>query len=162
MTASRAQQLIAELRLQPHPEGGSFRETFRSAAAVKPGDGRTERAAVTTIYYLLAPDQVSRWHRVSSDEIWHLYEGGPLELLVLPPDLANVERRTLSDLRSGGEPVSVVPADWWQAARPLGGYALMGCSVSPGFEYADFRFLREDRSAVAALARQPPDVQQLI
>jgi predicted cupin superfamily sugar epimerase len=90
---------------------------------------------------------------VRSDEVWHLYEGGPLELIVAPPDLSAIEHRALAAAEHGGEPVSIVPADWWQSARPLGEYALCGCTVAPGFDFEDFVFLKDDRTAVAALSR---------
>ena len=108
---------------------------------------------MTTIYYLLAEGEFGRWHRVRSDEVWHLYEGGPLELLVAPPDLSAIEHRRLAPAEEGAEPVAIVPADWWQSARPLGDYALCGCTVAPGFEFEDFAFLSDDRAALAALSR---------
>src|SRR6516164_8354353 len=92
----RAAELIGTLALAPHREGGFFREVFRSTERVQPTDGRTSRSALTTILFLLVEGQASRWHAVASDEIWHLYEGGPLELLVASPDVARVERTLLS------------------------------------------------------------------
>jgi hypothetical protein len=120
---------------------------------VRTGDDRPGRAALTTIYYLLAEGEFGRWHRVRSDEVWHLYEGGPLELLVAPPDLSAIEHRRLTAAEQGAEPVAIVPADWWQSARPLGDYALCGCTVAPGFEFEDFAFLSDDQAALAALLR---------
>ena len=79
----RAEELIATLGLRPHPEGGFFREIFRSSTLVTPADGRGPRSALTTIYFLLTEGTHSRWHHVISDEVWHLYEGGPLEVLEL-------------------------------------------------------------------------------
>jgi len=79
----RARELISTLEMRPHPEGGYYREVYRSIDRVMPGDGRGERAALTTIYFLLVEGTFSRWHQVDSDEVWHLYEGGPLELLEL-------------------------------------------------------------------------------
>ena len=76
----RASHLVQTLRLEPHPEGGFFRQLFRSSASVTPADDRGVRAALTTIYFLLPGDDVSRWHRVASDEVWHFYEGSPLEI----------------------------------------------------------------------------------
>ena len=80
----RAAELITQLQLERHPEGGYYREIFRSADLVEPADGRGPRAALTTIYFLLPAGITSRWHRVTSDEVWHLYEGGPLEVLRRP------------------------------------------------------------------------------
>jgi predicted cupin superfamily sugar epimerase len=139
----RAAELIATLELKPHPEGGFYREIFRSALRVQPADDRNERTALTTIYFLLPGGVVSRWHQVSSDEVWHLYEGGPLELLEMDADLQNVERHILGAVAPDRRPVRTVGANRWQAARSLGDYALVGCTVGPGFEFADFRMLDE-------------------
>src|SRR5829696_6781974 len=133
----RAASLIATLELQPHPEGGFYREIFRSAAYVTPADERGPRAALTTIYFLLPDGAHSRWHRVASDEVWHLYEGGPLELLELTAAGDALARHLLAPVGTG-TPVCTVPAGAWQAARSLGGYALVGCTVGPGFDFADF------------------------
>jgi len=140
----RAAELIATLDLKPHPEGGFYREIFRSALRVRPDDERGERAALTTIYFLLPAGAVSRWHLVTSDEVWHLYEGGPLELLEMDVELRNLERYTLAAVAPDRRPVHTVAANRWQAARTLGDYALVGCTVGPGFEFADFRLLAED------------------
>ena len=124
----RALHLLETLALAPHPEGGWYRQVFKSPATVtRHADGAT-RSALTTIYFLLAEGTFSRPHRVSSDEVWHFYEGDPLELVV-----GEVCVRLDSENR-----VHVVPANVWQSARPLGAYTLVGCTVGPGFEFADF------------------------
>jgi hypothetical protein len=115
--------------LIPHPEGGFYRETFRSPLRLALPDGRT-RAASTAIYYLLPPGSFSAWHQVDSDEVWHHYVGGPLRLYLL----GKGERRL-----DGDHPQAVVPAGVWQAAEPAGEAALCGCTVAPGFDFADFR-----------------------
>lgn len=135
----RAEEIRRLLRLQPHPEGGAFRETLRSPMAVShPQAGA--RAASTAIYFLLRAGEFSAFHRVRSDESWHLYEGGPLELHLIDPDGRHERRLLGTDLAAGQEPQAVVPAGWWQAARPAEGaeLALCGCVVAPGFEFADF------------------------
>ncbi len=137
----RAAELIRSLSLQPHPEGGHFVEAFRSQLDVSRPDSRGPRAALTVIYFLLVEGSFSRWHRVLSDEAWHWYEGGPLELLTAAPAGGAVSRTTLAAVSENSAPLHVVPAGWWQAARPLGAYALVGCSVGPGFDYADFTLL---------------------
>jgi len=157
----RASELIRSLQLVPHPEGGFYRETFRSTTRVAAGH-RSSRNALTTIYFLLASGSFSAWHRVKSDEVWHWYEGEPLELLLAPADLASVQRRRLGPVGPGIEPVVTVPADWWQAARPSGAYALCGCTVAPGFEFEDFSFLRDDPGAVDALRIAAPDLTALL
>lgn len=111
---------------------------------------------MTSIYYLLAEHEFGRWHRVESDEVWHLYEGGPLELLVAPPDLSAVDERRLDIASEATRPVSIVPAGWWQAARPLGDFALCGCTVAPGFEFEDFAFLSDEAQPVDRLLRLDP------
>ncbi|MCO4743164.1 MAG: cupin domain-containing protein [Proteobacteria bacterium] len=125
----RWQQLIRDLDLAPHPEGGFYRETFRSMASVDTPRG--QRSASTAIYFLLPPDTFSAWHRVvSSDEAWHLYEG-ELDLHTLDANGPGVQRLTADN------PQFVVPAGLWQAAKPVG-YALCGCTVAPGFDFEDF------------------------
>jgi hypothetical protein len=159
----RAAELIAQLRLQPHPEGGHFREVFRSAASVQPGDARPPRSALTAIDFLLARGESSAWHRVRSDEVWHLLEGGPLRLWLMPPALDAVESVVLGAVDGGGRaPRHTVPARWWQAAEPLGDHAYVGATVAPGFDFADFAFLRDDAAARASLAVLRPDLCRLL
>jgi predicted cupin superfamily sugar epimerase len=144
---SRAVELINTLQLEAHPEGGYYRELFRSKDLVAPADGRGPRAALTTIYFLLSAGTVSRWHRVTSDEVWHLYEGGPLEVLTVDPACKAVSRHKLE----AQAPVCTVAAGNWQAARTLGDYALAGCTVAPGFDFADFSILADDAGTAARL-----------
>jgi predicted cupin superfamily sugar epimerase len=157
----RAAELIRALALAPHPEGGFYRETFRSALRVSAAHGPS-RNALTTIYFLLAAGGFSAWHRVRSDEAWHWYEGEALELLVADPDFGTVRRNRLGPAGPSMEPAVTVPANWWQAARPLGSHALCGCTVAPGFEFEDFSFLRDDPRAVDALAIAAPDLRSLL
>lgn len=125
-------ELIETLGLQPHPEGGFFREIFRDA----PLDGR--RGASTAIYYLLAPGERSHWHRVDADEAWHWYGGGALALR-LSAEGAGVETLHLGpDLAAGQRPFAMVPRGWWQAAAPVEGWVLCGCTVSPAFTFEGF------------------------
>ena len=149
----RAAELIALLQLQPHPEGGFYRETFRSAHSVMPGDGRGARSALTSIDFLLVYGQFSAWHRVASDEAWHLLEGGPLRLTLLAPSLDRIEVVDLGIASATQKPAHCVPAGWWQAAEPLGEFAYCAATVGPGFDFADFAFLRDDAAASAALER---------
>ncbi len=154
----RANELITRLELEPHPEGGYFREIFRSSDLVTPADGRGARAALTTIYFLLPAGIVSRWHRVTSDEVWHLYEGGPLEVLSDDPACQTASRHTLEP----HAPVCTVPAGHWQAARTLGDYALAGCTVGPGFDFADFTILANDAQSVVRLLALDPGFASLV
>jgi len=155
----RAAALVSSLGLAPHPEGGFYREVFRSSTTQ--ATPRGERAALTTIDFLLARGQCSAWHRVRSDEVWHLLEGGPLRLWLLPPDLGRVEKVDLGDL--GDSPRRhVVPANWWQAAEPLHDFAYVGATVGPGFDFADFSFGRDDAALRAALERLTPELGRLL
>ena len=128
-----ADECIRLLGLQPHPEGGYYRETWRSPAATG------QRASGTAIYYLLQPDRGSHWHRVDAAEIWQYSAGDPLELRVWAGDGTAVERHRLgAGTADGEEPQVVVPSGAWQAARPLGDWTLVGCIVSPAFDFAGF------------------------
>ena len=156
MTAARAAALIDELGLSPHPEGGYYAQTFRSRSLVEPADGRGARPALTTIYFLLPAAVRSRWHRVRSDEVWHFYEGAPLELLHLTADLATMSSRKVGSLAHGAAPHDVIPAGDWQAARSLGAYTLVGCTVGPGFDFADFTMLADEPDLADRVRRQFP------
>jgi len=138
-SALRARALIDKLDLEPHPEGGSYRELHRSSARVQTARG--DRAAITAIYYLLERNQIARWHVVESDEIWHFYEGSPLELLAYDPEARVLVRHVLGDTREDHQRVAVIRPGFWQAARSLGDFSLVGCSVGPGFDFQDFRFV---------------------
>lgn len=135
----KAEDIIRELGLEPHPEGGWFAETYRHAAE----DG--SRGASTAIYYLLRAGESSHWHRVKdADEVWHWYAGEPLSLRKAAPEGGAVEDITLGpDIAAGQRPQAVIPADWWQAARPLGAWVLVGCTVAPAFEFSAFEMAPE-------------------
>ena len=152
--ADRAAALIAHFGLEPHPEGGWYRRQYRSDTVVAGPLG--PRAAVTTIVYLLRAGELSRWHRVHADEVWHFYEGAPLRLLTADPLLQQVDERVLH-LGARPSPVAVVPASHWQAAECAAengaAYALVGCTVAPGFEFADFALLAEQPDTAAASAQ---------
>lgn len=161
----RAGDLVGLLALAPHSEGGWFREHFRSAGGAPQPDGRGLRQALTSIDFLLAAGERSAWHRVASDEVWHLVEGGPLWLWLVPPTLDRIERRTLAPVDAGGHrPRAVVPAHWWQAAEPAPGaaFALAGATVGPGFDFADFGFGRDDAAFRQALAVLAADALRLL
>jgi len=136
----RAEHLIRALDLQPHPEGGYYREIFRSPHRVSPRDGRPDRSALTTIHFLLTRGQHSRWHRVASDEVWHFLAGDPLQLCWIEGE-EQARVVTLGESELDGPFVEVVPAGCWQAARTMGAFSLVGCTVGPGFEFADFEML---------------------
>ena len=126
--SSEADSLIAQLRLVPHPEGGHYRQTWRDLA---PGGG--PRGFSTAIYFLLKAGECSWWHRIDAAEVWHFYRGAPVELKIggrvvhLGPAIED-----------GQVPQAVVPPGIWQAARSMGEYSLVGCTVAPGFDFATF------------------------
>ncbi len=150
-------ELILQLGLIPHPEGGHYAETYRSQAGI-PG-GKPGRSICTAIYYLLQAGEFSAFHRIKSDEMWHLYLGGPLDIHVLDPASGYRLIQLGYDLASGERPQGLVPAGAWFAAAPATGcdYALCGCTVSPGFEFADFELASE-----ATLRAEYPDYAGLI
>lgn len=154
----RAHELIEKLDLKHHPEGGHFSEVYRSPSTVRPSDDREERAAVTTIYYLLAKEELSRWHQVRSDELWHFYEGAPLELHSIDPRTWEIKHMLLGPEGSGGNAVQVIPSGWWQAARTTGEYTLAGCTVAPGFEYGDYMIFSENSDESEEIRRRFPDL----
>jgi predicted cupin superfamily sugar epimerase len=158
---ARAEALIETLGLAPHPEGGYFREVFRSATTVDPDDGRGRRAALTAIYFLLVAGQFSRWHSVRSDEAWQFCEGDPLELLKFDSAAPRIERIRLGCDTAASARLHVVPAGRWQAARPLGRYTFAACTVGPGFDYADFSFLSDSPLELRRLEDLSPDLVQL-
>ena len=159
---ARSAELIETLRLVRHPEGGYYREIYRSVDQVSPPDGRGSRAVLTTIYFLLNAGEQSRWHQVDSDEVWHLYEGGPLELLEMDATGGDLIQRQLTRVGDEGTPVHTVVARNWQAARSLASHTLVGCTVAPGFDFADFRLLADDPELVAKVRAEWPDVASLI
>jgi predicted cupin superfamily sugar epimerase len=143
--ATRSRPELAELLdLAPHPEGGWFRQTWRTATELHQGQNGV-RASATGIYYLLGPGEESSWHRVRSDELWLHHQGVPLALRIggSGDDPGDVDEVILGpDLASGQVPQALVPAGHWQSARPRGGGSvLVSCVVSPGFEFADFELL---------------------
>lgn len=127
------EDIIDLLKMQPHPEGGYYAETFRDDVTDANG-----RAASTLIYFLLPEGILSRWHKVDAVETWHFYAGSPLELSI-STDGQTKEILTLgTDLLAGERPQGIVPRDGWQQARSLGAWTLVGCTVAPGFQFEGF------------------------
>jgi predicted cupin superfamily sugar epimerase len=145
--------LIQQLGLQPHPEGGHYRETYRAREEVNTDRGL--RPASTAILFLLATGEHSAWHRIRSDELWHHHAGGPLWIHELSGSGKVHSTRLGLDLAAGESPQHVVPAGRWFAAEPAttDGWSLVGCTVAPGFDFADFEL------ATAAILE--PHQQQL-
>jgi predicted cupin superfamily sugar epimerase len=142
MRALSAAEIIRLLDLKPHPEGGHFRETFRDAAGLEGG-----RALSTAIYFLLAREERSHWHRIDAAELWHYYAGAPLILEMAASDEGPIRRMKLGpDIAMGERPQGVVPANHWQAAESMGEWTLVGCTVAPGFDFASFELAPQDWS----------------
>jgi predicted cupin superfamily sugar epimerase len=133
-----AEDIIDLLGLQPHPEGGHYRETFRDPAGSPSG-----RAHSTAIYFLLRAGEVSRWHRVDATETWHWYAGAPL-LLTVADASGRRDVRLGTDFAAGERPQAVVPPRAWQQAQSRGAWTLVGCTVAPGFEFAGFEMAAPD------------------
>ena len=144
----RAQELIESLALEPHPEGGFYRQVFKSPHIVN-----GNRSAITAIHFLLPQGARSRWHRVTSDEIWVNVEGGGVALHTFNGNATRTQRlgATL--------PFAVVDAGVWQAAEPLDGFALVACFVAPGFEFADFSMMSEEPEVATRL---PAELRRLV
>jgi hypothetical protein len=137
--ALTARDVILHLNLEPHPEGGYFRETFRDEHLVEGG-----RPASTAIYFLLTQGQRSRWHRIDAVETWHFYAGDPLLLGVTAGDSSAVTHMTLGpNIMAGHRPQAIVPAGVWQTAESVGFWTLVGCTVAPGFEFERFELAPE-------------------
>ena len=158
----RAKQLVEELGLSLHPEGGWYRELYRSKRLVVADEERGRRTAVTSIYYLLTAGRYSRFHRVLSDEVWHFYEGAPLELYWINETGMQARRAMLGPVGEESCPVRVVRAGCWQAARSTGDFSLVGCTVGPGFEFADFALLADLPTEAERLRERHPQLARLI
>ncbi len=152
--------LISLLSLTPHPEGGYFRETYRSQHRVTREEDAASRSASTAIYYLLRGRERSTWHRIRSNEMWHFYDGVPLRIYVLEPDGGLSILRLGHPLRhEGADFQALVPAGRWFAAEceQSEGYGLVGCTVAPGFEFEEFEI-----GEASILKRDWPEHAELI
>jgi len=144
--------IIAQLDLLPHPEGGYYRETYRSDEQIRVhdryGEGAT-RAYSTGIYYLLGAQDYSAWHQVQSDEMWHHYAGHPVKIMMLDPKTKHYAETVVGSVLAGHQPQCVVKRGTWFAAHVLhegndNAFALNGCTVAPGFDFADFTLAKGD------------------
>ncbi len=132
-----ADAIIETLGLEPHPEGGYYREVYRHSA---PNGARGD---ATTIYFLLKAGEISHWHRVDAVEIWHYYAGADLTLRIAPQDQASETLLLGIDLAAGQSPVGVVPKGAWQSAQSNGEWTLVGCTVAPAFKFSGFEMAPE-------------------
>ena len=141
---SRKQELINKLNLTPHPEGGFYKETYRSEGSISKdalsANYSGDRSYATGIYFMLTADTFSAFHKINQDEMWHFYDGAPIELHMITQDGAYSCVHIGRDIESGEHLQYVVPGGVWFASRVKHNaeYSLLGCTVSPGFDFADF------------------------
>lgn len=147
------------IHLKDHPEGGRYCEVYRSDAYIETHDGQP-RCALTHIYFSLGPQEISHFHRVRSDEVWNLYQGDGLRLY-LWSDKTNALTQVVLSPKTN-EYCHVVPAGIWQAAAPMAQQVLVGCSVAPGFEFADFEMLKRASDEAGRLCSRHPEMESLI
>jgi len=152
----KVQALIDRYALAAHPEGGYFREVYRSQRKVT----RKEKSysALTDIYFLLPHGSLSVFHRITAEEVWHFYEGAPLRLIQSDPGLSTLTETLLGD----GEYKHCIPAGYWQAAESTGDYSLVGCTVAPGFEFEDLEIMRAVTESGRHIARQYPTLSRFV
>ncbi len=145
-----AREVIRLLDLEPHPEGGWYKQTFRDALTA------AGRPASTAIYYLLQAEELSAWHRIDAVEIWHYHAGAPLSITLSAPDGQGATAHTLGpDLRAGCRPQVVVPTGWWQTAVSLGAWTLVSCTVAPGFHFEGWELAPADWRPHSQAPRRP-------
>jgi len=152
-----AKELIEKLQLLPHPEGGWYRETYRSAETMTNKNG-LNRNVCTTIYFLLEGNNKSHFHRIQSDETWFFHSGEPLEILMITS--GQLQSITLgNDILNGEVPQFVVPAQTWFAAKikTATGYSLVSCTVAPGFDFSDFELAKREN-----LIKEFPELEEVI
>ena len=161
---NKIEELINHYNLLPHPEGGFFRQTYAAAEQISkealPERFEGSRSYSTAIYFLLPHGSFSAFHRIKSDEVWHFYEGCPLNIHVIHPNGDYDCMKLGRNLNNGESYQLVVPANTWFASEPVGdteSFALVGCTVAPGFDFSDFEL-----AEVAALTNQFPKHMELI
>ena len=161
-----AKELVSLYHLATHPEGGWYKETYRSGELIPsnalPERFSAKRAFSTAIYFLLEQGNFSAFHRIKSDECWHFYSGGPLHVYVLLPD-GNLQITALGNDIAAGEIFQfVVPANCWFASRPApsSAYCFVGCTVAPGFDFADFE-MAEANQLASEFPRHTAIIQEL-
>ncbi len=160
---SSPQQLIQRYNLQPHPEGGWYKEVYRSKEIIEakalPARYGGDRTFCTAIYFLLEEGEMSAFHRIKSDECWHFYQGDPMQVYIIDKDGALTIIELGSEVEKGQLFQFVVPANTWFASKPSPGstYCFVGCTVAPGFEFSDF-----DLADADVLSRQYPQHESVI
>ncbi len=159
----KIEKIIQVLGLKPHPEGGYYRETYRSSGSIRaealPCTFKAERSYSTCIYYMLTAGNYSSFHRIVQDEIWHFYEGSPVLLYIIRADGSLQQIIVGRDFAQGEQPQAIIPGGCWFAARvkDQDSFSLVGCTVAPGFDFADFERGKRDY-----LVKQFPEHRQKI
>ncbi|MCH2107963.1 MAG: cupin domain-containing protein [Polyangiaceae bacterium] len=136
--ATSAKDIIEKLGLTQHPEGGWYKETWRANESVGPAGSPSSRKVGTAIFYLLSAGETSAWHRIDATEIWHFYAGAPLELRTQQGQTEVRTQHLGTNFLEGELPQIIIAPGAWQCARSLGAWTLVGCTVSPGFEFEKF------------------------
>ena len=142
---------VEKLELLPHPEGGYFKETYRSKGVINksalPSTFNGDRSYSTAIYFLLTSKNFSAFHKIASDELWHFYDGDGLSIHIIHPDGKKEELRLGRDIKKGETFQAMVPAGSWFASETINreGWALVGCTVAPGFDFNDFEMAERDK-----------------
>ena len=140
-----AQKIIKDLQMKPHPEGGHYAETYRSPeSAPVPWSGNSPRNFSTSIYFLLQKGEFSAWHRLRSDEMWHHYEGRDVTIHVIDPSSGQLSSYLLGRVKRGGRPQVLIPRNVYFCAEVERGFSLVGCTVTPGFDFADFEMPKRE------------------
>ena len=151
---NKKEKIIQELDLQPHPEGGYFKETYRSEGEISnnnlPTQYKGKRNYSTCIYFMLTSDTFSAFHKINQDEIWHFYDGSPIRLYIITEKGAYSEHVIGRNFSNGEVPQLIVPGNSWFAAKIINenDYSLVGCTVAPGFDFSDF--ILPERSVLVA------------
>ncbi len=157
-----ASELIENLKLVRHPEGGYFRELYRSDESISQGDlpGRYtgDRSFSTAIYFMLTHEDVSKFHRIKSDELWHFYAGDPLDVYLINENGLLEIRKLGINFSANESPQIIIPKNHWFGAKTTGdSYSLLGCTVAPGFDFEDFELAKREE-----LIREFPDLKETI
>lgn len=152
------QHIVDQLGLLPHPEGGYYKETYRSENIINVLEGFVgERCYCTSIYFLLTAENFSGFHKIKQDEIWHFYEGAPLTIHMISPDGKYSKQRIGMDWENGLLPQFTVPAGYWFASEVKEDFALVGCTVAPGFDFKDFELAKKQE-----LSQRFPEHKEII
>lgn len=134
---------VEKLKLLAHPEGGFYKETYRSSIEIDSFKPNVKRNLSTAIYFLITKGNFSAFHKIKSDEMWHFYEGDSLMVHIIHPNGKYEWMKIGLDIENGEQPQGIVPANAWFASETNGDYSLVGCTVAPGFDFADFELAKE-------------------